>query len=296
MNRIIGIVLVKNEDLFISWAIRNVAAFCDDIIVLDNRSTDRTPERLAALAGRFGHLRLHTIDDPNRSHRFVEGYAGTPTWVFAVDGDEIYDPVGLARLRPRIVAGELDAWWKLSGHMLNPTAVDLVRGEATGYGTPATPSVTKLFNFGALESWREPHRQRLHGDGMVFRPGYSGRSVLKLFNERSWDECDLRCLHLCFFPRSSAATEAPVDRKNPSQVKADPPRLLLERIKNFLRHPLLPNPRYKTRRYRRGPLQTRDISAFGRPGAPAFDEARPGGPAGGATPVKVLATRASTHG
>lgn len=290
VNRIVGIVLVKDEDHFISWAIRNVADFCDELIVLDNHSSDGTTEQLEVLAERLPNMTLHRIDDPNRSHRYVEDLAGTRTWVFGVDGDEIYDPAGLARLRPRLVGGELDGWWKLGGHMLNPIHVDLERGTAVGYATPSTPSVTKLFNFGALESWAEPRRQRLHGDSMVFRPGYSKRTVLELSERESWSEGDLRCLHLCFFPRSSRSTVSPVRRNNPSQVKADRPRRALERLKTFLRHPFLPEPGYKTRRYRRGRRVTRDISAFGRPALGSLGEEAV------FRAERVLARPVATHG
>lgn len=290
MNRIVGIVLVKDEDHFISWAIENVAAFCDEILVLDNHSTDGTPAQLAALTERFAHIRVESIDDPNRSHRYIEEYAGTSTWVFGVDGDEIYDPEGLARFRPRVVNGEFDAWWKIGGHMLNPVQVDLKERTATGYATPSTPSVTKLYNFGALESWVEPARQRLHGDSMVFRPGWSKGKILKLYRDETWDSCDFRCLHLCFFPRSSRVSASPVERKNPSQVKADRPRRILERVKTFLRHPFLPDPGYKTRRYRRGPLVTRGVSAFGPPGGELLAKR------GETAAARVLAGRGSTHG
>ena len=40
--QIVGIVLVRNEDVFVEQAIRNVAAFCDRIHALDHVSTDRT--------------------------------------------------------------------------------------------------------------------------------------------------------------------------------------------------------------------------------------------------------------
>ena len=42
VTQIVGISLVRNEDIFISQAITNVAEFCDKIIVLDNLSTDNT--------------------------------------------------------------------------------------------------------------------------------------------------------------------------------------------------------------------------------------------------------------
>jgi hypothetical protein len=40
--RVVGIVLVRNEDMFVERAIRNVAAFCDRIHAVDHVSTDST--------------------------------------------------------------------------------------------------------------------------------------------------------------------------------------------------------------------------------------------------------------
>lgn len=43
---IIGIVLVKNEDLFIDGVLTNILDFCDEIIVADNLSKDGTQEKV----------------------------------------------------------------------------------------------------------------------------------------------------------------------------------------------------------------------------------------------------------
>ena len=42
--RIIGVCLLRNEEHFVAWSLMNIAEFCDEIIVLDNKSNDRTPE------------------------------------------------------------------------------------------------------------------------------------------------------------------------------------------------------------------------------------------------------------
>jgi hypothetical protein len=117
-----------------------------------------------------------------------------------VDGDEIFDRDGLARLRSKILDGELDRFWRVQGHTTNATQVDLPGGTATGYRTPAAASATKLYNFAAIESWHG-NTQRLHGMP-VLKPGYPPSDSLKLSDLETWDEGDFRCLHLCFFPRS----------------------------------------------------------------------------------------------
>jgi len=43
-RKIIGISLVKNEDIYIGQSLANVLDFCDEIIVYDNNSKDGTVE------------------------------------------------------------------------------------------------------------------------------------------------------------------------------------------------------------------------------------------------------------
>lgn len=263
-NRIIGIVLVRNEEHFVSWSIRSVVGFCDELIVLDNLSTDRTGAELAALARAHPNIVVHPCEDATRSHDYVEDYAGRPVWVFGVDGDEVYDAAGLARLRPRVLNGEFDHVWRMDGHVLHATRVDVENGVAEGYATPEAVTLTKFYNFGALESWREAHMQRLHGKGMVYREGFTG-SEARSELDQPWDTADFRCLHLCFFPRSSADSVRPAKRANPGRLAARGLRKLHLELKNFAARPFSKDVSSKLRKYARGPVVQRDISAFGRP-------------------------------
>ena len=42
VSEIIGIALVRNEDIFVERALRNTIDFCDRLIVADHQSTDGT--------------------------------------------------------------------------------------------------------------------------------------------------------------------------------------------------------------------------------------------------------------
>jgi hypothetical protein len=264
MTRIVGVVLVRNEERFVTWAVQNVASFCDELIVLDNLSTDHTGDRLATLAKLHPHLALTSCQDPNTSHEFVEGFAGEDVWVFGVDGDEIYDPIGLARLRPRILRGEFDAFWRIDGHVLHATRVAPDEGRAWGHSTPEAAVLTKLYNFSVLESWIDRKHQRLHGGAMVYRSGFHGNEAFPMIGE-PWESADLRCLHLCFFPRSSEDSGNPAKRTNPGGKRANPLRRLNRDLRDFFANPFSRNVSYKLRRYARGPTVEREISAFGRP-------------------------------
>jgi hypothetical protein len=221
MPRIVGICLFKNEEYFLERALLNVAGFCDELILVDNASEDFSPLVAEAIAKKLPQVTALRVESPHRTHQLISHLAGTPTWVLGVDGDEIYDPAGLARLRPRILAGEFSEYFQLRGHSVHCTALDPVSFlTATGYATPAARPVTKLFNFEVLYAWTSPV-QRLHGWEMVFREEISYHHARHFGDEQTWDESDLRLLHLCFLPRSRVDLREPAERarKNPTETK-----------------------------------------------------------------------------
>lgn len=207
-TRIVGIVLVRNEENFVTWAVENAIGFVDEMLVIDNMSRDTTPARLAALAARHARIRLVRDAQADGTNRHLQPYIGEDVWVFGLDGDEIYDRDGLARLRARVLGGEFAGRWSVTGHSLHATVVDFDRGRATGYVTPAAAAATKLYNFAAIASWHA-NTQRLHGRP-VLKPGY-------IYDREGadpvgpvWTASDFRNLHMCFFPRSSSDGAAEV--------------------------------------------------------------------------------------
>jgi hypothetical protein len=204
--QIVGSVLVRNEDRFLERAIRNVAAFCDRIHAVDHSSTDETPEILRSLSAELDHLDVHHSRHSALAHELLEQYAGTPTWVIGVDGDELYDPAGLARFRDDLLSGAHADVFRLKAHVLNCDALDVESGTAGGWLAPPSRPITKLFNFAAVDSWKgipEP----LQGGDAVFRPGYHWEARRDLATATTWDSDPLRCLHLCFLRRSSLDPE-----------------------------------------------------------------------------------------
>src|SRR5207244_2182226 len=76
---------------------------------------------------------------------------------------------------------------------------------------PPSRPVTKLFNFEALEAW-PGGPERLNGGRPVFRDGFHWESKRDLAEGTTWDADPLRCLHLCFLPRTPG--EPPGGRQN----------------------------------------------------------------------------------
>ena len=258
---IVGIFLVRDEDVFLAWAVRNVLEFCDRILIADNFSRDRTWEIAAELARRHPTIECHRVRRPGDSHALVQPYAGTRTWVFGVDGDEIYDPEGLRKFRHDLLSGMHDSWWVVFGNVLNCTALDRDRGEAVGYLAPPCRSMTKLFNFAAIDRWDGPCVERMLGGTPVFRPGFDASLRLNLHEQQSWDVASFRCLHTCFLPRSSRDRRGRA-RPNPVELES---RGLLGRVGlGFLRRrPAGAPDSWKAAKYMRGEVVTKDISTFG---------------------------------
>ena len=263
-RHIIGIVLVRNEDVFVGQAVRNIAAFCDRIYAFDHVSTDQTWAVLRSLAREYDHVDVHRTRHAADSHRAVEPYAGTATWVFGVDGDELYDRERLSVFRTELLDGAYAGAFKVAANVVNCVELDEERKAATGYLSPPSRSITKLYNFAAIDSWTSDGAERLHGGTIVFRPGFDERSVDNIGERLSWDETPLRCLHACFLRRSSveqplAGTWArPILEETGMQD-----RTLRGAIKRRLRGRRLPEvSSWKREKYMRGDLVTVDASPF----------------------------------
>lgn len=256
---------MHNEDVFVERAIRNVAGFCDCIHAVDHVSTDRTWEILRRLEREYDHLYVRRVQHARESHRLVEPYAGTNTWVFGVDGDELYDPGRLDSFRRQLLAGAHATAFKVASNVLNCVELDREHQRASGHLSPPSRSITKLYNFNAIESWTGDDSERLHGGAITFRPGYDERSVENIGEKTPWEETPLRCLHVCFLRRSSADPEpkgGPTGRPILEET-AMQDRSWRGGLKRLLRGRRAPDvSAWKNEKYLRGARVTVDASPF----------------------------------
>ena len=137
------------------------------------------------------------------AHRLLEQYAETPTWVLGVDGDELYDPSALARLRIDLVRGDHDAAFRLKAHVLNCDLLDHAASTASGWLARPLPARSRSCSTSAaVESWTEaPIRCRAVMSSSS--PGYSWETRKDLAGEYALEKDPLRLLHVCFLRRSS---------------------------------------------------------------------------------------------
>lgn len=259
---VVGIMLVRNEDLFVERAIRNALEFCDRFLIFDHLSDDGTPGILARIVEEFpGKVRVMRVRDSGDSHRVLEPFAGSATWVFAVDGDEIYDAAGLMRLRGRLEAGEFSASWVVFGNVLNVVDLDLSGGLATGHLAPPCRSMTKLYNFAAIDSWTGRRMvERLHGGDISFRAGFDAGMRRNLHEEVDWDGADFRCLHLCFLKRSSRDSDGAAPRKNLMDRHAWSVSKTIASVREAVTGKQAEN--WKAQKYARGPAVTLPVGEF----------------------------------
>jgi hypothetical protein len=263
-GQIVGIVLVRNEDLFVEQAIRNVSDFCDRIHAVDHVSTDRTWDVLRALEREYDHLDARRTHHAGESHKVIERYAGTETWVFGVDGDELYDPARLAGFREELLGGAYSDVFKVASNVLNCVELEPDQQTASGYLSPPSRSITKLYNFAALDAWTGDGAERLHGGTTVFRPGFDERAVDNIGERISWEETPLRCLHVCFLRRSSVDPESEKPLARPIlEETAMQDRSWRGALKRGLRRRRPPETSaWKREKYMRGELVTVDASPF----------------------------------
>ncbi len=259
MISIVAIILVRNEDRFLDRVLHNIADFCDRIIVADNGSTDGTPAILDSWRSN-PKVEIHRVHNPSESHELIANLADTPTWVFGVDGDELYDPAGLKSLRLDILSGRYQDDWRLVGHTLHCEKLDESNHTAQGFMGPPSRTATKLYNFSLISSW-QGCGQRLHGGNLVFHPGFSKNNIFRFFDHQNWDQSGFRCLHMAFVPRSSSQDSRQTARPNVSESYAGGWHITLRRcLTRLIGKPTASS--YKRESYRQGPLVTINTTPF----------------------------------
>ncbi len=260
--RIIGVMLVRDEDIYVASALRNALSLCDEIWVCENQSRDDTFAVLRGLANECpDRIKLHSIRNTAESHEMLRPLAGTKTWVFGVDGDEVYDPEGLSAFRRKLERGDYADQWAIFGNVLNVRRWDEAARTAWGHLAPPCRSMTKLYNFQIISDWSgRGCIERLHGGTIAFHPGYHSGLRCNLHEKTTWEESIFRCLHLCFLRRSSLESQAGAPRKNIMDRRAWTLGKVMAKIRGRLTGHAAPD--WKEDRYGRGPLVEKSYLSF----------------------------------
>jgi len=87
MDKISGVIITFNEEKNIERCIKSILPICDDVIVIDSFSTDKTKEICTSLSVRF-------IEHPFKGHIEQKNFAieqAQNDYVLSIDGDECLD-------------------------------------------------------------------------------------------------------------------------------------------------------------------------------------------------------------
>ena len=248
---IIGISVVKNEDIYLSQAIKNIINFCDKIIIVDNNSSDETVAIAKKYVSQYpDKISLRLVDKISDLQSIVTPFVGENKWIFGVDGDELYDPNGLHKLRSRILEGGYQNYWMLRGYFFHLIKINLKSQIGVGYLAPPSKDPNKLYNFKLLKSWDGDGKQTIfHPYTHVFKnEKYNTFHLPKrkfLFKKSKWEDCMLRCVHTRLLKRSSKE-----DYEGDINYRLNMTDVVKDRDTNY------------REKYRIGNKKEKDISAF----------------------------------
>lgn len=110
---VMGLMRVKDEARWIADSVRSLKALCHPVLVLDDHSTDGTPEICeaeGAIVYRSGFTGLDESRDKNLLCQKAEALTPRPDWCFMLDGDEILDPSGVPIIRAAMESGTYDSY------------------------------------------------------------------------------------------------------------------------------------------------------------------------------------------
>lgn len=265
MTSIVGVCLVKNEQNFVAWALMNVVQFCDKILVMDNMSEDRTKEIVDSIAAQYNHIEVIQVKHGHKTHKFIEDYVNSSSWILKIDGDEIYDPVGLTTLRKKLLEGEFDQYWSVQAYSTHVLGINFEKSISFGFVPPDAEPGLFMVNMNSMVKWRAKNKERLHGHkNIVFKPGFSRDRVYCYWKEKSWTESEFKVLHLCFLPRTTIKITQSQDTQLENRLNFIDLRFD-RRVRRFFSKNYSSKPSWSVRNYARGEIKTLDILNFGSP-------------------------------
>jgi 2-polyprenyl-3-methyl-5-hydroxy-6-metoxy-1,4-benzoquinol methylase len=105
--RVIGMMRIKNEEEYIEQTLQMAAKVADGFVILDDGSTDRTPElcRSHPKVIRYEYQKEPITDEARDKNRLL-GMAldENPDWLLALDGDEVLEDIAPYILRREIAS------------------------------------------------------------------------------------------------------------------------------------------------------------------------------------------------
>lgn len=109
MAKVSVLILAKNEERFIGACIKSVKGFADEIIVIDDLSTDATAQIASELGAR---VIQHALNGDWGGQQTFAIQQATCDWVFFIDADERATPALTAEIKKVLAADDKGIAWR----------------------------------------------------------------------------------------------------------------------------------------------------------------------------------------
>lgn len=141
---IVGMLRIKNEARWIDEVLKSIKPICDRIYVLDDHSTDATPEicrENGAVVIESPFTGLDEARDKDYLLDLIAKANPAGTWVLCIDGDEVLEPSGPEKIRRLIEAPDAHGYEFRIRYLWNSRSLVRIDGV---YGRFSRPSMFRL--------------------------------------------------------------------------------------------------------------------------------------------------------
>lgn len=221
MNTVFGLLRIKNEARWIERVVRAILPLCEKVFILDDHSTDGTPDLCENLSDKVFVFRseFDTMDE-SRDREFLLGKAfecvppecsdgniWSPFWALAIDGDELLESGGSEIIHKTLETGMAHAyklWIPYLWDAENQVRIDGV------YARFARPSLFRLFN------------SKFRFQTTPFGPNLHCSSIPQELLHFAADSCPARLWHLGYMDREDRLRKYEwYNRVDPGNVAED---------------------------------------------------------------------------
>jgi glycosyltransferase involved in cell wall biosynthesis len=165
---------VKDADLSVRAVIKNCLPIVDWLLVLDNDSTDDTPEEITKMMSMSDKILSKRILTVNSGGRYLNALCGTDTIVLKIDADEFWNPTHARQIREALLTVDLAGFAFGSIAILEVNGIDLSNSVCAG-----KLSAQKPYYFGNIMAWSQTS-ERLHGEPMTLRKGCDSSQCFRI--------------------------------------------------------------------------------------------------------------------
>lgn len=163
---IVGVLQVKDSELIVESAVKNILPLLDYLLILENNSSDSTYDKITRMSEDNEKIIVRKILNTESGGRYLYSLFGTDTVVIKVDADEIWNPKFIPIFRSSLQSQNFKNFTKIKilQGCLHVNELNLKKPHSSG----KLSDFSWVYYFGNIMAWGQ-FNERLHGDNIVFR-------------------------------------------------------------------------------------------------------------------------------